>query len=124
MKLLLLILLCVPALTANATYYVCPSSYFFDLQHCEVCSPYCTCTVMSTCTSCISGYTMYNGQCIQCPQANGIYGTCSSCCSKTQGTQISCTDCQLVANSYTFLYSGRCIVSPGCFEIDANGFCS
>lgn len=71
----------------------------------------------------MDGYTMYNGQCIQCPQSSGIYGTCSSCCSKTEGTQLSCTDCTVVANSYTFLYSGRCIVSPGCFEIDKNGFC-
>jgi hypothetical protein len=79
---------------------------------------------MNICSSCISGYTSYNGQCIQCPQSSGIYGTCSSCCSQTSGTQLTCTDCASVANSYTFLYSGRCLVSPGCFEIDANGFCT
>jgi len=112
------------ALAVNTTYYICPSDYFFDLQHCEICKPNCICSALGTCTSCIPGYTNYNGNCIQCPQATGIYGTCSSCCSKTEGTQISCTGCQLVANSYTFLYSGRCIVSPGCFEIDANGFCT
>ena len=67
---------------------------------------------------------MYQNTCIQCPQASGIYGTCSSCCSKTTGTQISCTDCLKIGNSYTFLYSGRCITSPGCFEIDSYGFCT
>lgn len=113
--LLLLFALCCTAFAANTTYYLCPSDYFFDLQHCEMCAPNCICSSMGTCTSCIAGYTSYNGTCIQCPQASGIYGACSSCCSKTEGTQISCTDCQLVANSYTFLYSGRCIASPGCF---------
>lgn len=103
--------------------YICPLGYFFDLQHCETCLPFCICTSMNTCSSCVVGYTSYNNQCIQCPQSSGIYGTCSECCSKTTGTQISCTDCSVVANSYTFLYSGRCIVSPGCFQIDKMGFC-
>jgi proprotein convertase subtilisin/kexin type 5 len=110
--------------SASVTYYVCSPGQFFDLQHCETCLANCVCSSMNTCDSCVSGYTAYNGQCIQCPQTSGIYGTCSSCCSKTSGTQISCTDCMPVVNSYTFLYSGRCIVSPGCFEIDNNGFCT
>ena len=101
--------------SAITNYYVCSPGQFFDLQHCEACLPNCICSSMNTCTSCVAGYTAYNGQCIQCPQSSGIYGTCSSCCSHTAGTQISCTDCAKVANSYTFLYSGRCIVSPGCF---------
>lgn len=108
----------------TVTQYVCPSGYFFDFQHCELCASNCKCSTMGGCDACVDGYTKYQGQCIQCPQASGIYGTCSSCCSKTEGTQLSCTDCEVVANSYTFLYSGRCIVSPGCFEIDSNGFCT
>lgn len=112
---LLLLLLLGGCLCASVTYYSCPASYFFDVQHCETCLPNCVCSAKDTCTSCIHGYTSYNGNCIQCPQASGIYGTCSSCCSKTTGTQLSCTDCATVANAYTFLYSGRCIVTPGCF---------
>lgn len=117
----LLALLLAGALANEA--YVCAPDAFFDLQHCEACQSHCTCSVKGGCTACVPGYTMYQGTCIQCPQSSGIYGTCSSCCSRTSGTQLSCTDCQTVANSYTFLYSGRCIVSPGCFEIDNNGFC-
>ena len=113
-KLLLLSAL-ILATSSATTYYVCSAGQFFDLQHCEACLPNCICSSMNTCTSCVAGYTPYNGQCIQCPQSSGIYGSCSSCCAQTSGTQISCTDCAKVANSYTFLYSGRCIVSPGCF---------
>lgn len=28
-----------------------------------------------------------------------------------------------MANYYSFLFSGRCILSAGCFEVDSNGFC-
>ena len=100
---------------ATVSYYLCSQAQFFDSQHCERCLANCVCKDMDTCDSCVSGYTMYLGTCIQCPQASAIYGTCSSCCSKTTGTQLSCTDCLKVTNSYTFLYSGRCITSPGCF---------
>jgi hypothetical protein len=109
---------------SSIIYYVCPAGYFFNVQHCDLCAANCICTSSGGCNSCLPGYTSFNGACIQCPQASGIYGTCSSCCSLTTGTQLSCTNCQTVANSYTFLYSGRCIVSPGCFQIDANGFCT
>ena len=66
---------------------------------------------------------MFKNSCIQCPQASGIYGTCSGCCSRETGTILSCTDCEVVSGFYSFLFSGRCILSSGCFEVDQNGFC-
>jgi hypothetical protein len=112
-RILALLCLLYCALSATTLTYLCPSAHFFDLQHCEACAPNCKCSTINGCDSCIDGYTLYAGTCIQCPQASGIYGTCSSCCSKTTGTQLSCTNCAVVSNAYTFLYSGRCIVSPG-----------
>ena len=34
LPLLALLVLLPPATPATTTYYVCPQSYFFDLQHC------------------------------------------------------------------------------------------
>lgn len=110
-------------LSSASTLTLCPPDYFFDVQHCEACSPHCTCSTAGTCVSCVAGYTMSAGVCIQCPQASGLYGACSSCCSRTSGTLLSCTDCLNSNNQYAFLYSGRCIISSGCFQIDSNGFC-
>lgn len=58
----------------NSLLQDCPASYFFDVQHCEKCQDNCICFSEMTCHSCIDGYTFYKSQCIQCPQADGIYG--------------------------------------------------
>ena len=119
------VLLCLCLQLGLCSLRVCPASYFFDDQHCELCQSNCLCVAENTCDSCIPGYTLFEGECIQCPQAAGfIYGTCTGCCSWPNGTLLTCTDCQSVPNMYSFLFSGRCILSPGCFEVDSNGFCS
>lgn len=108
-------LLMVVAGLVGASLRECPHGYFYDVQHCEKCQQNCVCSAEDTCDSCVEGYTEFNGACIACPQASGIYGTCSGCCSRTEGTILACTDCVPVDNMYSFLFSGRCILSEGCF---------
>ena len=75
-----------------------PNQYFDPTTGCQNCSSRCTtCSSLTVCTECSTGYFLFNNKCSQCPSS------CSAC-----ATANNCTSCSVGFNLVT---SGSCIQS-------------
>lgn len=108
--------------------YFYPDTSLNPVQCAQCIIPCSTCTSVSQCTSCTSGYYFYNNSCgTSCP--SGLYipnnstnncDPCSTQCSTCSGTVNNCIGCSGTAA----LYNGSCVSACPAPLVIYNGICS
>jgi len=126
----------------------CSSGYYLNsLGNCSQCFPTCnTCNggTSSNCLTCFSGYTLYNGVCIQncnstsyysinlssCLPCNSAFSNCTTCSSIgctvcNVGFNVSAGACQQVCPNGTYLQNQQCIsCSSYCISCSNSSSCN